>query len=320
MRFFVLSGFVLSHKFFLEKNHAIITESAAKRYVRLVVPVACSVFLAFILMKLSLFYNKQAGNLSGSEWLGEFWRFTPNFMDALNQTFVGAFFSNAFDYNMTLWSIAYELFGSFLVFGFLALFGKMKNRYWAYVFAIIFFFQTYYLAFILGVLLSDLMAHRYLIISKFDKTRLIRTGLLFFGLFLGSYPSGRSVDGTFYAFMNKPYLADSGVLYHIIGASLLILVLLDSKKMQKIFSFRYLLFLGEISFAMYLLHFIILGSFSSFVFLELEPHLPYLGAFLTSFILSVGLIFAVSYLMYLYVDKKAVRLSKLVYERMFKWE
>ena len=130
--FFVLSGFVLSHKFFLQKDYSVIKEGVAKRYVRLVIPVAFSVLVAFFLMKFSFFYNQQAGKISGSDWLGEFWTFHPNFLDALNQTFIGAFFFNSFGYNMTLWSISYELIGSFLIFGFLIFFGKRKNRYWAY--------------------------------------------------------------------------------------------------------------------------------------------------------------------------------------------
>jgi peptidoglycan/LPS O-acetylase OafA/YrhL len=231
---------------------------------------------------------------------------------------VGTFFMNTFDYNSTLWTIAFEFFGSFLIFGFLAFFGRMRNRYWAYIFVIIFFFQTFYLAFILGMLLSDLMAHNKLSISKFDKNKLIRTGMLLLRLFLASYASGRDVDGSIYALIDNHYFSEFDVFCHIIGAFLIIWVLLDSKKMQKIFSFKYFLFLGEISFSMYLLHFIILGSFSSFIFLNLAPHMSYLNASLLSFVLSVGVIFSLAYLMYLYVDKKAVHLAKLVYERMFK--
>ncbi|MFZ2835300.1 MAG: acyltransferase family protein, partial [Candidatus Moraniibacteriota bacterium] len=130
--FFVLSGYVLSHKFFVFKDNEIITASAVKRYLRLAIPVAFSVFCAYILMKFSLFYNQQAAEASGSGWLGGFWDFKPDFIDSLNQTFIGTFFSNVFEYNMTLWTIAFEFFGAFLVFGFLALFGKMKNRHWAY--------------------------------------------------------------------------------------------------------------------------------------------------------------------------------------------
>lgn len=316
--FFVLSGYVLSYKFFLLKDHEIITASAIKRYLRLAIPVAFSVLFAYVLMKFSLFYNQQAADLSGSGWLGGFWNFTPNFMDALSQTFIGTFFSNIFEYNATLWTIAFEFFGAFLIFGFLALFGKMKNRHWAYVVAIIIFFQTYYLAFILGVLLSDLMAHKNTIIRKFDRSKIIRTVLLLSGLFFGSYPSGRDVVGTIYEPMFNTFFTEPAIVYHVVGSFLVIMVLLDSKRMQKFFSWKYLLFLGEISFAMYLLHFIILGSFGSFVFLKLAPHVSYAINFIVSFVLSVGLIFLTSYLMSLYVDKRAVRLSHFLYERIFK--
>lgn len=315
--FYVMSGFVLSYKFFLMKDREIIKESVVKRYVRLVVPVAFSVLCAYVLMRLSLFYNRQAAEVSGSYWIGEFWRFSPDFFGALKQIFYGAFFESSFNYNVTLWSIAYEFAGSFLVFGFLAVFGKMKLRWIAYVAAIAFFFQTYYLAFILGLLLSDIVAHRTVIVSAFDKTKFIRTAMLLLGLFLGSYPSGRGVDGTIYAFMEKSYLANSAVFYHILGAFLLMIVLLDSRRMQKLFSFKYLLFLGEISFAMYILHFIILGSFSSFIFIILQPHVPYVVDFLISFLLSVGVIFLISYWVYEYVDKRAVRLSKYIYAKFF---
>jgi peptidoglycan/LPS O-acetylase OafA/YrhL len=316
--FFVLSGFVLSYKFFVKKDHEILTQSASKRYLRLVIPVAVSISLAFFLMKFSLFYNQQAGIISGSNWLGVFWRFTPNFGDALSQILLGTFFTNVYDYNVTLWTVAFEFFGSFLVLGFLALFGQAKNRSVAYVFAIIFFFQSYYLAFILGMLLSDLYVHRETFFGKLNKNKLIQAGLLLAGLFLGAYPSGRGVEGTWYASMEKEYLVNSAVLYHILGAFLLILVLLNSKRMQKIFAHKYLLFLGEISFSMYLLHFIVLGSFSSFIFINLAPRMQYAPAFLLTFVTSLALIIALSYLMYLYVDMKAVRFSKLVYNRVFK--
>ncbi|NTW26761.1 MAG: acyltransferase [Candidatus Moranbacteria bacterium] len=318
--FFVLSGFVLSHKFLLRKDVAILTEGAVKRYLRLALPVACSVLLAFVLMKFSLFYNQQAAAVSGSNWLGGLWTFNPNLMDALRQTFIGVFFTNALNYNVTLWTVSFEFFGALLIFSFLALFGNMKNRYWVYLLAAIFFFQTYYLAFILGMLLADLMANENAIVRKFNKSKLLRAGLLLVGLFLGSYPSGRGAGGTIYALMEKDYLTDSAVLYHIWGAFLVILILLNSKRMHKIFSAKILLFLGEISFTMYLLHFAILGSFSSFVFLKLAAHLPYASAFWISFALSCGLLIPVAYLMHIYIDQKIVRFSKSVYLRLFKPE
>ena len=296
--FFVLSGFVLSHKFFLKKEHEIITASAVKRYFRLAIPVAFSVLVAFVLMKFSLFYNQPAGDIAGSGWLTSFWKFQPDFMDSLRQAFIGTFFSNSFDYNIVLWTIAREFVGSFLIFGFLAIFGKAKNRYWAYIAAILVFLQTYYLAFVLGMMLSDFIAHERTLLRHIDPKKIIRTTCLLLGLFLGSFPTGRDPQETMYAFMNFPWMTDAGTLYHTLGAFLLMVVLLESRRMQKFFSFRYFLFLGEISFAMYLLHFIILGSFSSFVFLKLQPIMVYRDAVLLTSAASLPIILFASYIVY----------------------
>lgn len=315
--FFVLSGFVLSHKFFLQKEPEIITASAVKRYFRLALPVAFSVLLAYVFMKLSLFYNDPVATLSGSGWLSGFWNFQPDFFDSLKQAFIGSFFFSIFDYNAILWTIACEFMGSFLVFGFLAIFGKVRKRFWAYAFLILVFFQTYYLAFILGMLLSDVIAHRQMILRNSKAKRVWLSILLVGGLFLGSFPIGRGSEGTMYAFMDIPQMVSAATFYHIIGAFFLMIVLLDSKKMQRFFSFKYFLFLGEISFAMYLLHFIILGSFSSFVFLKLQPEMAYSYAVALSFLISLPVIFLVSYAAYELVDKKAVNFSHFLYEKLF---
>jgi len=204
-----------------------------------------------------------------------------------------------------------------LVFGFLAFFGTMKNRAWAYIFAIIFFFQTYYLAFILGMLLSDLMANKNILVEKLNKSKMLRTILLLIGIFLGSYPSGRGVGDTIYAWMEKTYFVDSAVLFHILGAFLVILILLNSRRMQKVFHNKTFLFLGEISFAMYLLHFVLLGSFSSYIFVKLLPYVSYAGAFCLSFVFSCALLFILSYFTHVHIDTRAVAFSKLVYRKYF---
>lgn len=318
--FFVLSGYVLSHKFFLHRDPAVLPESAAKRYIRLAAPVAFSVLCAYVFMRLSLFFNQQAAVPAGSDWLAGFWTFRPDFGNALHLAFIGTFFSKLsyLDYNPTLWTIGYEFMGSLLVFAFLGLFGTVKNRYPAYLAAIVYFFQTYYLAFVIGMLLSDLTADRHSVIGRSDRTKLIRSGLLVAGLFLGSYPSGRDAAGTMYGFLVTPFLDDPAVTYHILGASLVILVLLHSQRMQKTFSRRSLLFLGKISFSLYLLHFIILGSFTSYLFLVLQPLMSYAAAFSITFILSSILTFTLSYVAYLYVDMKSVRFAHLAYERVFR--
>ncbi|MDD5616650.1 MAG: acyltransferase [Candidatus Methanoperedens sp.] len=91
--FFILSGYVLSYKFFKYRDQEIIISSAVRRYFRLLIPVLFSSIIAYSFMKLSLFYNKEAATLTTSTWwLAAYWDFNPNFIDMLKQTFVGVFF------------------------------------------------------------------------------------------------------------------------------------------------------------------------------------------------------------------------------------
>jgi len=315
--FFVLSGFVLSYKFFVQQDGEGLRASAIKRYFRLAGPVVAVVLTAYILMKFSLFYNVQAGDLAQSGWLGQFWTFPPNFLEAMNQAFVGTFLTGAFNYDNVIWTISYEFQGAFLILGFLALFGKMKYRHWFYLAAGLVLFQTYYLAFILGMFLSDLKVNHDMVLSKFDSKKILRIMLLLAGLVFGAFPSGRSVDGSMYAYL---HFMDHDLLpmwYHIVGAFMVMLVLLDSYRIQKILSWKPFLQLGKISFSMYLFHFVILGSFSSFIFLKLYHALSYPLSVLLTFALSLPLIFFVGWASQAYIEKGCLNLSQWVYAKVF---
>lgn len=318
--FFVLSGFVLSYKFFLEKKQEVIRESVVKRYFRLMIPVTFSVLIVFFLMRFSLFFHLSAAESTGSFWFERFWLFEENFFDALIAGMFGSFFSDTFLYNMVLWTISFEFLGSLLVFSFLAFFGTMKNRYIAYIALLTFFFQTYYLAFILGILLSDI-ATSHAITTKLRKIfekRLIFWSLLSLGLFLGSFPSGRSTENTLYEFMHNSIFEDTQRFCHIIGAFFLILALLFYKKAHNVLSHRFVSFFGDISFSLYLLHFIILGSLTSFIFLQMHPYFSYHISALFAFGISTLFLILFSYWMYRHIDKKAIQFSKFLYLRFFK--
>jgi peptidoglycan/LPS O-acetylase OafA/YrhL len=107
------------------------------------------------------------------------------------------------------------------------------------------------------------------------------------------------------------------MIYHIAGAGMIVYVLLNSQLLQKTFSSPVPLFLGKISYSLYLVHFLVISSFTCVLFLILYPVLPYGAAVLTSCILSVLLIVPLSYLFFKYVDTSGVEFSKYVYNRLF---
>jgi len=315
--FFILSGYVLSHKFFTSKNSEIITASASKRYFRLFIPVFFSTAIAFILLKLSLIYTQPTAVLSGSAWLNTIFTKTPGFGDFIYQSFIGTFFQHQSGYNVVLWTMTYELFGSFLIFAFMALFGKIKNRYLFYLATALIFFNGYYLSFILGLILSDIMSQSKNILNYVAEHKIFRNMLLIIGLLLGSYPTENNISGTYYSWLNFIKIDQPFILFHTIGAFLIMAVLLNSPKIQAFLSKKYFYWLGQISFSMYLLHILIISSFSSYLFIQLTHHLSYKLAFLISFALSLPLLFLLAYLFHKYIDAKAVKYSQTIYEKLW---
>jgi len=99
--FFVLSGFVLSYKFFKDRtSDVLLAPLVAKRYVRLLVPVLFSNVLAYAMLSSSLFFSGPASAITrSSEWLVGFWRFGPNIWTMLRESFYGNFLHNENLYN-----------------------------------------------------------------------------------------------------------------------------------------------------------------------------------------------------------------------------
>jgi peptidoglycan/LPS O-acetylase OafA/YrhL len=132
-------------------------------------------------------------------------------------------------------------------------------------------------------------------------------------LFLGSYPISPLTTDSLYGFLNTGFFKTAYVTYHIIGAGMIMYTLLNSRWLQNVFSSPLPVFLGKISYSLYLIHFLVMSSFTCALFLVLYPILPYGVAVLISCFLSVLLIIPLSYLFYKYVDTAGVEFSKLFY-------
>jgi len=313
--FFVLSGYVLTYKYFKTKNEQVVVSGAIKRYFRLLGPVAASIFLSYILLKLGFMRNIDASIYTKSQFLGGFYQFSPNFYDAAKQAFFDIWFASsvANHYNAVLWTIHTEFIGSMFVFITCLFCGKLRNRFLIYFILIIATLNTYYFCFTLGMLLADIYnSERNKFVIKDNFAPLI----IIVGLFLGSYQSNTSVYNFIYHPMDLPYV-NSINIYYTLGAALILLGLLNWKKLQETLNNKFLLFLGSISFSMYVLHRIIITSYTSWLFTVLIPHMPYNIAFIVSFIPSMILIFGGSYLMYKYIDLNSKHVANYIYSSIF---
>src|SRR6185295_1085647 len=105
--------------------------------------------------------------------------------------------------------------------------------------------------------------------------------------------------------------------YHIIGSTTMIAALLMSPRLQSFFSLRLFRFLGDISFCLYLLHAIVIGSLGCYTFLKLYQQIGYMPAVMVALMVTIVVCVIASYLMTKAVDDNGIRLSKYVYRRWF---
>lgn len=310
--FFILSGFVLSYKFFNTWDKEVIREAVIKRYFRLVIPVVFSIFLAYLFMEIGLFYNQEAVLITQSNW-GVFWNFEPEFIPMLKDAFVDTFINySPGTYNMVLWTMTHEFIGSLVVFAILFIVSgfKKKQRFIFYILAIIYYRHAYTSGFIVGMMMCDYYCN---INWKFFKNEIFSWILFISGLLIGSYYL--KIDSVL-----QPGFVDMEKSYFLIGGTMVIFGLLNSDILQKFFSIKPILWLGQISFSMYIIHLLIFGTFSCYVFVKIYGIFNYNMAFLITIIPSLIIMFISSHYIHRYMDMGGVKLSKKVYTLLSKKE
>jgi len=245
-------------------------------------------------------------------WLARCWDFKPDFLEMLSQGLLNIYIKpDSFSYNYNLWMIFYIFSGSFFVYSFLLLFGSLKKRGFVYAALLLLFYDTYFLSFVLGILSCDLSVNYHdKITAKSWQRKMIYAVFFLVALFLGSYPTAEIRD-TIYESITPPNM--QYIFYHITGAFLLLFTVGNFSAITNFLSNRTMLFLGKISFSMYLTHLIIICSFSSLLFKVLLPYVSYDVGFVIMFVPSLALIIVISYYFHRYVDCFGMKVSRMVF-------
>lgn len=260
--FWFLSAYVISIKLFKRGDKSYVIQALLKRYVRLAIPVLVSVLLPYILISLGLMFNKEvAFNQNGTtnEWLGHYYDFDPSFILAIKSGLWDTFFDiGGQNYNPVLWSINPEFYGSLFCFIIFIACGKNRFRFYFYFIlsTVAFLLAKYWLiVFILGHILCDAKSTSVnnLVFQKFlslFKNQQLNLFYLFVLLLLGGLYN-------YYSFFYVPVCA------------LIVIVILHTQRAQAFLMNKYLVWLGKVSFGLYLIHFPIICSFSCFLYLKM---------------------------------------------------
>jgi peptidoglycan/LPS O-acetylase OafA/YrhL len=331
--FFVLSGYVLTYKYFASGNQEVLRSGAIRRYFRLVPTVAFSVVCFLIVLIFLRYVHIVIQPLTGGS-LEAYFALPIDIVRAISEALIGDFIGinpsiSGYLYNNVLWTMQVEFIGSMIIFAFAFLFGMSRNRWIFYLVALFFFANTFYLAFIIGALLADIVNSKTLLVWKSIKlgkaSPLLAIFLIFGGLLFATNNGHTYYDWIYQTVpLLKGQIPFIGVTINpmIIGAGMIMAAVINSEQLKKLLSAKPLLFIGAISFSMYLMHYMLLAivSVPLFTALYVNFHMPYLIALMVTFVISIPVIFFISYLTYRFVDAPGTRLSKKIYERYFAGE
>ena len=153
---FVLSGYVISYKYFRNRKYDDVTIDIIKRWFRFFPGIFVANVIVYLLMKGGLLFNSEAAQLSGSsDFLGVFNQFTPNLLQAVREGLFTTYFNGANGYIGPLWTMKYEFLGSILILAAISVFKGSSLRILFYV-VTLFFFNSYYNYLIIGMLICDI--------------------------------------------------------------------------------------------------------------------------------------------------------------------
>lgn len=321
--FFILSGYVLSYSLLGEKNNKIrILSSIIKRPVRLGGLVITTIIIAAILWANNLLYNLEVSKLTHSTpYFSSLWPDQFNLQHFI-EVILFSPFKDGTIYNPPLWTISIELYGSILVFALALLTGNYKYRLLIYLVIFYFLRGSLYQGFIIGMLLSDLdKNYKQYYINKVNTINM--TVVLIIGLVYASTPVFFSDDLFKQSLYSKiPEFYFLGGTYAMNGAAIVFFSINLLSPAKKILSQPAFRFLGNISYSLYVIHFLIIGSFSSWLFLLLTQHTTYLTASLLAIFISLPIIVIISYLTTIYIDQPSVlaasKLNKIILSKFEK--
>ncbi|QIO06647.1 acyltransferase family protein [Acinetobacter shaoyimingii] len=309
--FFVLSGFVLSYAI-LRKPELVeykIKTMLVKRYPRLAIPVLGSCLIAWATFK---FFHIDSSRVYS--WFHEFVSQYITLKHAIYEGLIGSFFFAESDTNWVLWTMNIELIGSLVLFVLLYL--RQINQTLFFVGSIVFPLLAWWWkgeGFLLGIL-SFVIGIYYYLYGK--QLKLVPAVLLFlFGLYLaGAHNSSWSYQWI-YAWMGERtydycnFFAGVCIVYAV----------LMSVNLSKHLDQRFLVWLGKLSFSIYLLHLMLIYLIALPLFNYLSDHgVNYVVSALTASLIFIGLTLFVAEFYSRWVDQFAIKISNGLANRIVK--
>lgn len=296
--FWFMSAYVISIKLIQKADNQYLFQCFSKRYFRLMIPALSSILFAYFLLHFGLMYNLQLAQKLGETyqygWLGSFYQFDSNFIEALKSGLWDTFFNykETYTYNASLWTMQPELYGSMFCFLLFGVLGANKHRHLFYTIIMCgtFILKNYSLtSFLLGLLMCDIdYSHPNWIRKSIDfltKSKFINITIFICLIIIGGKPN-------YFGF------------FDLIISSLIVIIITRTTFLQEVLQNKLIVWLGKVSFSLYLIHLPIICSFSCYMYLTLD--LEHRSKVLLISSLTIALALFVSYIFTRYIDRNGV--------------
>lgn len=254
--FFALISFTLATAHFGGGNGEPVRRQAVKRYFRLMPPVFACTMICYALVAGGLMFNARLGELAPSEWSSAFYGNEASFWQAMVSGLFAAFVYGDGYYCSILWCMNAIFIGSYLSYGILLLFGGVRGRwlFYAAIFALCAAAWGDCAAFVAGIAAADIAVS----FPRLKNIRGLGVALIFSGL----------AAGVFFPPVWLPRGVQAGALYSAANFAFLLGFAL-SVSAQRAVGFKWLCGAGKWSFALILVHFPVMMSFSAWAFVAL---------------------------------------------------
>lgn len=317
--FFVLSAYVLALKYF--HNEAPSFFQTAKtifaRYIRLAVPVAASFLIVAILIQVNAFNIDEVTSKTGLYTVG-IYDDSLRFMDALYLGFIKTMFYGSMDYNPPVWTISLEMYGSVAVFIIAPLMAMLNNNSiskWisAFLYAVLIalFHNMIFIGFVIGLMIAHASAIPACVKFMASTKKYWVPVAFILGMYLCGYMVRGLYGGVYGSVTTGGFDTMKEYVYNSWGAGLLILAIMHCKPIQQFLELEPIRKLGEISFPLYLTHYIVMITFGAKLYLEIQ-HLGHAMATGIAVFVTILVMFAVAKLFDELVNKPVISVCKKI--------
>ncbi|KAJ3180330.1 hypothetical protein HDU85_004035 [Gaertneriomyces sp. JEL0708] len=323
--FFVLSGRVLVVGFLKRRDPAILSSAAVRRPFRLGLPMMATLLIQIVLYNIG--WGHYAKNEDHPDYHSVF-----RWLWAIPRYFI---YGTSWPYPIFVqWTINIELWNSYYVYLYVLVVAFLpRNRFLfhAIVIFLCYWLRLWTVLFFFGVLLSDLIQEghmRALMTGSRRRLYIIRGVLLLLVILLRiEDPNHKAykwfnmwqpnhVGGNIEENENWEFWRSSPI---VSLASMAFVLLLELTPLaQKFFSLRPFVFLGEISFMLYLIHPLVYHALGPSVHeFVMSLEVGGLPSMVSIYMILMSTVIAVSYVLYRVVDLPSVRLTKWIDRSLF---